>query len=1055
MPDATQDVYISHGGGITLDVDTAVKNMLVSPGNSLTVGGRFFTAFETFTFTGGSLSVASGGTVVADKFIGDPSSLTSAAGSLVRFNQLAETAGTSANFGGSVAIGFDYIPGPNSPALPGPFNPTLANWSIDENLIIGDEVSATLAVDNESWTVNGNVTLGKVLTGLNGGWTGGVFLQNNGVMTIGGNLDLPLGAITVEDSATLNVAGNITIGLQSGITYRDNRPAASRPYSLAGGRTEFVEGNPIFIAGGNLTFEDTANAADASVTLEGGSGANSAGALVVFKGNSSGSTGEFRTKGGHFGPSSTGPTQGSGGQVRFEGTSRADHATFINEGAQDSTPAFAEVGGTGGRTIFTASSNAEQATIHNHGATNALVAGHPLGGATHFYNDSTAGTANITNHADATYLHAGMEAKTVFYDSSDAGNATIENIGVANGGYLPGQTEFRGNSSAADSEIHNRGHLTIGGLAGRTLFYDSATAADATIHNYEGYSDHGRVEFRNQSTAGRAQIILENVPGLPSNGGYVNFYDNSSAEQSQIFVRAGVCCFGGISFNQNATAADAEIVTEDGASTFSISFLGNSTAGDPTSAPTAAKAFFSLARGSVMSFYDQTKAEDAVISLDHGSSLFFQNNSSAGQAQIIAAGSRVFGIEGAAITFNTSSLVNNATITLGGGAASQATGARVLFNNGSHAGNSTITANGGINGGGGATISFINSYGDTAQIIANAGSTVDIFIQPTFNSGNISLGSIEGAGKFLLRGAHLTTGSRNTNTTVSGPIVDNPPGAATGGRLTKVGTGTLTLAGANTYTGLTTINAGTVSVTGSIAGGAVVDNGGTLNGTGTIGGGVTVNDGGVFAPGTSPGTITIDGLTMMPGSSLDFEIGDPDRDHIVLTNNGNVSLAGLLNISLLGGFTPTLGQSFPLFEGAIGSITGAFDAIIAPTFNGLTFDVIQNATSFVLQVGDAPFLAGDYNDDDVVNAADFAVWRKFEGTMTALPNDPHGGTIGSNQYSTWRINFGETLGSGAGAADSASDSGTVPESSTIVLFLITAFVGAVRRAPAFILVRRS
>ena len=101
----------------------------------------------------------------------------------------------------------------------------------------------------------------------------------------------------------------------------------------------------------------------------------------------------------------------------------------------------------------------------------------------------------------------------------------------------------------------------------------------------------------------------------------------------------------------------------------------------------------------------------------------------------------------------------------------------------------------------------------------------------------------------------MIAGTRNLSTTVSGPIRDNPSSrpSYSGGRLTKVGIGTLTVAGTNEYSGLTTVNAGTLSLTGSIPGSQVVNNGGTLNGTGTIGGTVTVNTGGVFAPGTSAG----------------------------------------------------------------------------------------------------------------------------------------------------------------------------------------------------------
>ncbi|MEX2307132.1 MAG: PEP-CTERM sorting domain-containing protein [Pirellulales bacterium] len=74
---------------------------------------------------------------------------------------------------------------------------------------------------------------------------------------------------------------------------------------------------------------------------------------------------------------------------------------------------------------------------------------------------------------------------------------------------------------------------------------------------------------------------------------------------------------------------------------------------------------------------------------------------------------------------------------------------------------------------------------------------------------------------------------------------------------------------------------------------------------------------------------------------------------------------------------------------------------------------------------------GDYNDDGKVDAADYVVFRKHEGTATTLPNDPHGGTIDSDQYNTWRANFGEMAGSGSGLA-----SGAVPEPAGLLLMAI-------------------
>jgi hypothetical protein len=86
----------------------------------------------------------------------------------------------------------------------------------------------------------------------------------------------------------------------------------------------------------------------------------------------------------------------------------------------------------------------------------------------------------------------------------------------------------------------------------------------------------------------------------------------------------------------------------------------------------------------------------------------------------------------------------------------------------------------------------------------------------------------------------------------------------------------------------------------------------------------------------------------------------------------------------------------------------------------------------ITSTGPALGIAGDYNNNGFVDAADYVVWRNNVGTTNVLPNDPTGGTIGATQYSTWRSNFGKTPGSGSAFGQSS----TVPEPGTLVLGLL-------------------
>ena len=105
---------------------------------------------------------------------------------------------------------------------------------------------------------------------------------------------------------------------------------------------------------------------------------------------------------------------------------------------------------------------------------------------------------------------------------------------------------------------------------------------------------------------------------------------------------------------------------------------------------------------------------------------------------------------------------------------------------------------------------------------------------------------------------------------------------------------------------------------------------------------------------------------------------------------------------------------------------------------GLLWNTSQLYTTGVLSIM-APGVSGDYNNDGHVDAADYVMWRKLNGTSTVMPNDPNPLPIDGDQYATWRGNFGET-GSGSGSADVVSGSDGVPEPSVLVL-LLAAVIG--------------
>lgn len=159
-------------------------------------------------------------------------------------------------------------------------------------------------------------------------------------------------------------------------------------------------------------------------------------------------------------------------------------------------------------------------------------------------------------------------------------------------------------------------------------------------------------------------------------------------------------------------------------------------------------------------------------------------------------------------------------------------------------------------------------------------------------------------------------------------------GAITGSAgLIKATSGTLTLSGTSTYTGGTSVEAGTLIVgvggVGSILGPVEVRSGARLGGTGTIGGNVAVLAGGVHGAGNSTGTQTIDGNYANHGI-LEVEATPTGADKLKV--NGAVDISGatlnlLLSPPANAAWSPLNGPFTLIANDGGDAVTGTFASV--------------------------------------------------------------------------------------------------------------------------------
>jgi hypothetical protein len=338
---------------------------------------------------------------------------------------------------------------------------------------------------------------------------------------------------------------------------------------------------------------------------------------------------------------------------------------------------------------------------------------------------------------------------------------------------------------------------------------------------------------------------------------------------------------------------------------------------------------------------------------------------------------------GGTFQFNGANIVTNAAnITLiGGGKIVNQTSANGLANfatNASGASFGLVSAN----------FTTAGNFTNNGTLTLGSGTTFKVNGNLTNFSGTTLTGGIYNVtGTLQFNGANIVTNAANITLTGTGSkIVNQTAGNALANFKTNAGAGKFTLSGNQSLTtsggnfsnaGTFTINTGsTFTVGGSTvnftqtAGKSTIDgtlqgggpgslslNGGSLFGGGTLG--YSVTDSGTITPGdssTKTGILTVtNNYGQNSGGALDISIGGATvgTKYDQLKVNSSASLSGTLNVSLVNGFTPAVGQTFDILNA--NSLSGVFGTVNGLSINSSEhFSISYTGTEAILTVVSGP-----------------------------------------------------------------------------------------------------
>lgn len=573
-----------------------------------------------------------------------------------------------------------------------------------------------------------------------------------------------------------------------------------------------------------------------------------------------------------------------------------------------------------------------------------------LTGTTGFVTVNNGGVLTIGTGASGTVGYTGIGGS----DSGSggqkgAGTLTINSGGVVNvaaGGTGPGGLD---GSSLWLNPYGQSGVSTLN-LDGGTL---------STARPVQNGSSNSVFNFNGGTLKAAAPIILVSLNSNVRNGGAILDSNGFVASVSGALVHSTVggdnatdggltkLGAGTITLTSNGSTYTGNVVVSEGTLALQTGLNGTAPGGTGLGNPNVAGRTVTVATGATLQFRQHDQ---------------LGNDAANPQMSIIVNGGTLAAATGSQASGNGPFNILP-TVTLNGGTLTSANGAFAAVQSFSLKGDIIVT---------GSTPSTINTTGTPALLngihLSKAGGV-------NFNVGDVAAG---------------------VDLTVSAPLIVGAVGGVNAGPgvLIKSGPGTMALTTTNTYTGDTTVQGGTLSLTGtgSIASGMIdVTSGGTFDvsaisftlggtqtlkangivtgvvttspgsvvtGSGTIDGNLLV--GGNLAPGNSPGTLTLtnDNLVLGSASTGTFELGGTAPaayDRVV--GISSLTLDGIITVSYTGGFNPTAGNSFDLFDFATVDSSGfnvATDLVLPGLDSNLSWDTSSFTTSGVIAVVPEP-----------------------------------------------------------------------------------------------------